>query len=83
MKNIVILILMLSGLYLHAHEITGYIKDSNGLPIEGVAVIAGIDRVLDMARTTVNVSGDATVALVVDRMEGHFDEKIYDAEIVE
>lgn len=50
---------------------------SVGLPIEGVAIIAGIDRILDMARTTVNVTGDATVALVVDKTEGSFDEKNY------
>lgn len=45
---------------------------SVGLPVEGVAVIAGIDRILDMMRTTVNVSGDITVALIVDKSEGQF-----------
>jgi Na+/H+-dicarboxylate symporter len=50
---------------------------SVGLPVEGVAIIAGIDRILDMARTTVNVTGDLTVALIVDKTEGHFDEKSY------
>ena len=34
------------------------VLNSVGLPIEGIAIIAGIDRVLDMARTTVNVVGD-------------------------
>ncbi len=43
---------------------------SVGLPLEGVAIIAGIDRILDMARTTVNVTGDAMVSLVVARSEG-------------
>jgi len=41
-----------------------------GLPVEGVALIAGIDAVLDMARTAINVTGDATVATVVARSEG-------------
>lgn len=41
-----------------------------GIPLEGIAIIAGIDRVMDMARTSVNVLGDATGAIVVSRWEG-------------
>ncbi|MDY6030037.1 MAG: dicarboxylate/amino acid:cation symporter [Acidaminococcaceae bacterium] len=40
-----------------------------GLPLEGSALIAGIDRILDMPRTSVNVTGDAMVALLVDKSE--------------
>jgi len=40
-----------------------------GLPLEGAALVAGIDRILDMPRTTVNITGDATVALIVDKGE--------------
>jgi len=40
-----------------------------GLPLEGSALIAGIDRILDMPRTSVNVTGDAAVTVVVDRSE--------------
>ncbi|MDG0978409.1 MAG: dicarboxylate/amino acid:cation symporter [Halieaceae bacterium] len=40
---------------------------SVGLPIEAVAIVAGIDRILDMARTTVNVSGDLAVTTIIDR----------------
>ena len=47
------------------------------LPIEGVALIAGIDRILDMLRTTVNITGDATITLIIDKTEGNFDETIY------
>lgn len=36
-----------------------------GLPMEGIALVAGIDRILDMARTTLNVMGDSTCAVVV------------------
>ena len=43
-----------------------------GIPLEGIAIIAGIDRVMDMARTSVNVLGDATGAIVVSRWEGEF-----------
>lgn len=46
---------------------------SVGLPIEGAAIIAGIDRMLDMMRTTTNVTGDATIALVVDKTEKRLD----------
>ena len=40
-----------------------------GLPLEGSALIAGIDRILDMPRTSVNVTGDAAVTLIVDKSE--------------
>lgn len=51
---------------------------SVGLPLEGVAVIAGIDRILDMARTALNVTGDCAVAVVVAKSEGELDQKAYD-----
>ena len=41
-----------------------------GLPLEGVAMIAGIDAVLDMVRTSLNITGDAAVATVVAKSEG-------------
>ncbi|WP_446424976.1 dicarboxylate/amino acid:cation symporter [Mailhella sp.] len=44
-----------------------------GIPLEGIAIIAGIDRVMDMARTTMNVLGDATGAIIVSKWEGEFD----------
>jgi DAACS family dicarboxylate/amino acid:cation (Na+ or H+) symporter len=40
-----------------------------GIPIEGVGLILGIDRILDMCRTTVNVTGDLALAVVVSRRE--------------
>ncbi len=40
-----------------------------GLPLEGSALIAGIDRILDMARTCVNITGDAVVSFLVDKSE--------------
>ena len=45
------------------------ILTSLGLPLEGSALIAGIDRILDMPRTSVNVTGDAAVTLIVDKSE--------------
>ena len=50
---------------------------SVGLPIEAIAIIAGIDRVLDMLRTTVNVTGDLAISVVIDRSEGTFDEEVF------
>ncbi len=47
---------------------------SVGLPLEGVALIAGIDRILDMARTSCNVTGDAACAVVVAKSEGELTE---------
>jgi proton glutamate symport protein len=43
-----------------------------GLPAEGLAFIAGIDRILDMGRTAVNVTGNALAAIVISKWEGKF-----------
>jgi len=50
------------------------------LPLEGVALIVGIDRIMDMMRTTISITGDAAVALVVDRLEKTHDEAVYYSE---
>lgn len=47
------------------------------VPVEGIALIIGVDRLLDMARTAVNVTGDAIVACIVAKSEKSLDEKIY------
>ncbi|RMH38917.1 MAG: dicarboxylate/amino acid:cation symporter, partial [Gammaproteobacteria bacterium] len=47
------------------------------LPTEGIGIILGIDRILDMVRTAVNVTGDAAVTLLVARSEGDFDEQVF------
>jgi DAACS family dicarboxylate/amino acid:cation (Na+ or H+) symporter len=41
-----------------------------GVPMEGIAIILGVDRILDMCRTTLNVTGDLVTATVVSRFEG-------------
>jgi Na+/H+-dicarboxylate symporter len=48
-----------------------------GLPIEAVAIIAGIDRILDMVTTMINVTGDACIPLVIDKTEGTLDVAVY------
>jgi Na+/H+-dicarboxylate symporter len=50
-----------------------------GLPVEGVALIAGIDRILDMARTTVNISGDIAASVIIAKSENELDTSIYNA----
>lgn len=48
-----------------------------GLPVEGIALIIGVDRLLDMTRTSVNITGDAMVSVVVAKSEGEFNPAVY------
>ena len=48
-----------------------------GLPIEGIALIMGVDRLLDMMRTAVNVTGDAAITTIVARSENNIDMNIF------
>lgn len=52
--------------------------NSVGLPLEGIAIIMGIDRILDMLRTAVNITGDAIVTTVVAKSEGEFDRETFE-----
>lgn len=56
----------------------GMVFTSVGLPLEGIALIAGIDRILDMLRTTVNITGDSVITLLVDKSEGTFNKRLYE-----
>lgn len=47
------------------------------LPTEGIVILMGIDRILDMTRTVVNVTGDALVSTIVAKSENDFSEEIY------
>ena len=55
------------------------VLDQVGLPVEGIALIIGVDRLLDMLRTAVNVTGDATVATIVTSSEGQLDREVFNA----
>jgi DAACS family dicarboxylate/amino acid:cation (Na+ or H+) symporter len=48
-----------------------------GLPVEGIALIIGIDRLLDMLRTAVNVAGDGAVTCVVAQSEGALNKDVF------
>jgi dicarboxylate/amino acid:cation (Na+ or H+) symporter, DAACS family len=50
---------------------------SMGIPLEGIAILAGIDRLRDMATTILNITGDAVCAVVVAKQEGELNEAIY------
>lgn len=59
------------------------VLSSVGLPLEGLAIIAGIDRLRDMVGTVLNVTGDAVVAVYVAKQENEFNEQqYYNAELV-
>lgn len=45
------------------------VLQSVGLPIEGIALVAGVDRIFDMGRTTVNITGDSACAIIVSKLE--------------
>jgi len=48
-----------------------------GLPVEGIALIIGVDRLLDMIRTAVNITGDAVITTIVARSENSIDMAIF------
>lgn len=48
-----------------------------GLPIEGIGLVLGVDRLMDMIRTAVNVSGDAAVSCIVAKSEGKLDQSVF------
>ena len=45
------------------------VLQSVGLPVEGIALVAGVDRIFDMGRTVLNITGDASCAIIVSNME--------------
>ncbi|MBU1109547.1 MAG: dicarboxylate/amino acid:cation symporter [Candidatus Riflebacteria bacterium] len=55
------------------------VLESVNLPVEGIALIIGVDRILDMARTVTNITGDAVCTILVAKSEGEFDATVYNA----
>ncbi len=55
----------------------GMVLHSVGLPIEGIGLLLGVDRVLDMVRTTINITGDCAITLMVDATEKTLDKDVY------
>jgi len=60
-----------------ASIVTTVVLASLGLPIEGLAMVLGIDVILDMVRTMTNVTGASVAALLVATSEGEFDREAF------
>ena len=54
--------------------------ESVGLPVEGIALIMGIDRLLDMCRTTINITGDAVCTTIIAKKDGLLDKAVFNSE---
>ncbi|MGL4344166.1 MAG: dicarboxylate/amino acid:cation symporter [Cellulosilyticaceae bacterium] len=54
---------------------------SIGLPVEGIALIMGIDRILDMARTAVNITGDAVCTTIIAHQDQALEQEVFDQSI--
>lgn len=57
----------------------GMVLGSVGIPLDGIALILGVDRILDMFRTTVNITGDAAITLIIDSTEGGLNREEYNS----
>ena len=55
--------------------------NSVGLPVSGISMIMGIDRILDMIRTAVNITGDAVCTTVVAYQNGDVDKDVYYSDV--
>ncbi|CCQ95948.1 Proton/glutamate symporter family protein [[Clostridium] ultunense Esp] len=56
------------------------VLQSIGLPLEGIGLIMGIDRLVDMGRTTVNITGDAVCTVIIAKKEGELDEEVFNSD---
>lgn len=59
----------------------GMVLTSVGLPLDAIVIIMGVERILDMARTCINVTGDMACAVIVAKSEGELDESVLTAEL--
>ena len=55
------------------------VLQSVGLPLEGIGLIMGVDRLVDMARTAINVTGDAVCTTIIAQQEGELNEEIFNS----
>ncbi len=56
------------------------VLQSVGLPLEGIALIMGVDRLVDMGRTAVNITGDSICTLIISDKEGELDKEVFNSE---
>ena len=57
------------------------VLESVGLPVEGIALVAGVDRIFDMGRTGINVVGDMSAAMIISDYENRREAKAGAADI--
>jgi Na+/H+-dicarboxylate symporter len=55
------------------------VLQSIGLPIEGIGLIMGIDRLVDMGRTTINITGDSICTIIIAKKEGELNEEVFNS----
>ena len=53
------------------------VLETIGVPISAIPILLGVDRVLDMFRTTINITSDVAILMIIDRSEGTFNEERY------
>ena len=58
------------------------VLQSIGLPLEGMGLILGVDRLVDMGRTTINVTGDSVCTVLIAKSENLFNREVYDRDVV-
>lgn len=56
------------------------VLQSVGLPLEGLGLILGIDRIVDMGRTAINITGDAACTVIIAKQEGEFNEDVWNSD---
>ena len=56
------------------------VLQSIGLPLEGIGLIMGIDRLVDMGRTAINITGDSVCTVIIAQREGELDQEVFNAE---
>lgn len=57
------------------------VLQSVNLPVEGIMIVMSVDRILDMSRTAINITGDAVASIIVAKSEGELDVAVYNSEL--
>jgi len=55
------------------------VLQSVNLPVEGIMIVMSVDRILDMSRTAINITGDAVASIIIAKSEGELDVDVYNS----
>ena len=58
----------------------GMVLSAVGIPLEGISLILGVDRFLEMLRTVINITGDCAVTVIVDSWEKTLNRNVYNSQ---